>query len=91
VTAHPFSDEAGSAFPQLDPGWVDEVLLAGAAGDVCLDLGGPVSRGELRGLVAGRCRVLADAGLCGGGSVALCLAPSLAFIVNLLASWRIGA
>ena len=91
VTAHPFSDEAGSAFPHLEPEWVDEVLLAGAAGDVCLELGGPVSRGELRRLVAERQRVLADAGLRRGGSVALCLAPSLAFIVNLLASWRIGA
>jgi acyl-coenzyme A synthetase/AMP-(fatty) acid ligase len=91
VTAHPFSGEAGSAFPQLEPEWVDEVLLAGAADDVCLHLGEPVSRGELRRLVAERHRVLADAGLRRGGSVALCLAPSLAFIANLLASWQIGA
>jgi acyl-coenzyme A synthetase/AMP-(fatty) acid ligase len=82
---------AGGAYPQLDPEWVDEVLLAGAADQVCLHLGEPVSRAGLRGLVAERHRVLADAGLRRGGSVALCLAPSLAFIANLLASWQIGA
>jgi acyl-coenzyme A synthetase/AMP-(fatty) acid ligase len=70
---------------------VDEVLLAGPADDVCLHLGEPVSRAELRRLVAERHRALADAGLRRGGSVALCLAPSLAFIANLLASWQIGA
>jgi 3-hydroxy-4-methylanthranilate adenylyltransferase len=77
--------------PQLEPGWVDEVLLAGAADDVCLQLGVPVSRADLRRLVAGRGQVLAEAGLRRGGTVALCLAPSLAFIANLLAAWRIGA
>ena len=75
----------------LEPEWVDEVLLAGAADDVCLHLGEPVSRAELRRLVAERHRALAGAGLRRGGSVALCLAPSLAFIANLLASWQIGA
>jgi 3-hydroxy-4-methylanthranilate adenylyltransferase len=82
---------AGGTYPQLEPEWVDEVLLAGAAGEVCLHLGEPVSRAELRRLVAERQRALAGAGLKRGGSVALCLAPSLAFIANLLASWRIGA
>ena len=82
---------AKGAYPQLEPQWVDEVLLAGAPDDVCLYLAGPVTRAELRRLVAERHRVLADAGLRRGGSVALCLAPSLAFITNLLASWRIGA
>jgi len=79
------------AYPQLAPEWVDEVLLAGDAGDICLHLAEPVSRAELRRLVGERHRVLAEAGLRQGGSVALCLAPSLAFITNLLASWRIGA
>jgi len=74
---------AGGAYPQLEPEWVDEVLLAGPADDVCLHLGEPVSRAELRRLVADRHRGLADAGLRRGGSVALCLAPSLAFIANL--------
>jgi 3-hydroxy-4-methylanthranilate adenylyltransferase len=91
VTAHPLSRVAEGAYPQLDPEWVDEVLLAGPADDVCLYLSEPVSRGELGRLVTERHRVLADAGLRRGGSVALCLAPSLAFITNLLASWRIGA
>ena len=82
---------AGDAYPQLEPEWVDEVLLAGAADEVCLHLNEPVSRAELVRLVAERHRALADAGLRRGGSVALCLAPSLAFIANLLASWQIGA
>jgi acyl-coenzyme A synthetase/AMP-(fatty) acid ligase len=86
--AHPQQDGAHS---QLDPAWVDEVLLAGAATDICLHLAGPVSRATLRRLVAERHRALADAGLRRGGSVALCLAPSLAFITNLLAAWQIGA
>jgi len=77
--------------PQLEPEWVDEVLLAGAGDDVCLHLAEPVSRAELRRLVAERRRALADAGLQRGGSVALCLPPSLAFIANLLASWQLGA
>jgi 3-hydroxy-4-methylanthranilate adenylyltransferase len=76
---------------QLGPEWVDEALLAGAAAQVCLQLDEPVSRGDLRRLVSERHRTLADAGLQRGGSVALCLAPSLAFITNLLATWQIGA
>jgi len=86
-----YARAAGGDYPQLEPAWVDEVILAGAANDVCLHLDAPVSRGELRQLIAERHRVLADAGLRRGGSVALCLAPSLAFITNLLASWQIGA
>ena len=78
-------------YPPLEPEWVDEVLLEGAAEDVCLHLAEPVTRAELRRLVSQRHRALAEAGLRRGGSVALCLAPSLAFITNLLASWRIGA
>ena len=74
-----------------DPGWVDEVLLAGPAADPCLALGAPVSRKELRRLVADRQAGLAAAGLRAGGSAALCLPPSLAFVANLLAVWRAGA
>jgi acyl-coenzyme A synthetase/AMP-(fatty) acid ligase len=76
---------------QLDPDWVDEVLLLGKDDDVCLFLGEPVSRGTLRRLVGQRRVELTAAGLTAGGSVALCLPPSLAFVTNLLASWRIGA
>ncbi|GAA1984646.1 class I adenylate-forming enzyme family protein [Catenulispora subtropica] len=81
---------AGIQIP-TDPGWVDEVLLAGPDDQVCLVLGAPVDRAALRTLVAQRQAVLAGAGLRAGGSVALCLPPSLAFIANLLAAWRIGA
>jgi len=82
---------APNSYPQLDPAWVDEVLLAGAADEVCLHLSDPVSRSELRRLVAERHRVLAEAGLRRGGAIALCLPPSLSFITNLLAAWQIGA
>lgn len=91
VTLGPYSPVAGGAYPQLEPEWVDEILLAGAADDVCLHLNEPVSRAELGRLVADRQRALAGAGLRRGGTVALCLAPSIAFIANLLAAWRIGA
>jgi acyl-coenzyme A synthetase/AMP-(fatty) acid ligase len=91
VTEGALPQVAGGAYPQVEPDWVDEILLAGAPGEVGLHLGEPVTRGVLRRLVAERHRVLADAGLRRGGSVALCLAPSLAFITNLLASWQIGA
>ena len=82
---------AEGAYPQLEPEWVDEVLLAGGPHEVCLELAGRVTRAQLRELVAERHRALADAGLRRGGAVALCLPPSLAFITNLLAAWRIGA
>lgn len=81
----------GGAYPPLEPEWVDEVLLAGTSGDVCLQLDRPVTRAELRRLVAERRQVLTDTGLRRGGSAALCLAPSLAFIANLLACWQVGA
>jgi acyl-coenzyme A synthetase/AMP-(fatty) acid ligase len=90
VTGH-FTQVTEGVNSQLEPEWVDEVLLAGRADDVCLHLGAPVSRGELGRLVAERRRALAEAGLRRGGSAALCLPPSLAFIANLLACWQIGA
>ena len=90
MTGH-FTQVTGGANSQLEPEWVDEVLLAGRADDVCLHLGTPVSRGELGRLVTERRRALADAGLRRGGAAALCLPPSLAFIANLLACWQIGA
>lgn len=71
--------------------WVDELFLAGDARATCLHLGRPITRGELRGEVVLAQRALASAGLAAGGAVALRLPPSLAFIVNLLAAWRIGA
>jgi len=77
--------------PALDPEWVDTTLLAGADDAVCLYLDGPVDRATLRGLVAERREVLAAAGIGPGGAVALRLPPSLAYVANLLAAWRLGA
>ena len=84
--------------PALDPSWVDQVLLADAAGRPgdapALVLDAPVTRAQLRELVEQKQAVLAAAGIGRAGpgdSVALCLAPSLAFVANLLACWRLGA
>jgi 3-hydroxy-4-methylanthranilate adenylyltransferase len=79
------------AYPRLEPEWVDEVLLPGAGDHECLHLGEPITRARLRELVTVRQRALSGAGLGRGGSVALCLPPSVSFIANLLAAWRIGA
>jgi acyl-coenzyme A synthetase/AMP-(fatty) acid ligase len=73
------------------PDWVDEVLLSGADDEICLCSDHPVDRRALRQLVSQRQSVLAAAGLRAGGSLALRLPPSTAYIANLLAGWRIGA
>ncbi|GAA4681556.1 acyl--CoA ligase [Phytohabitans rumicis] len=54
-------------------------------------MGSPVDRARLRAEVLARQERLADAGLRPGGTVALRLPPSLSYIANLLAAWRIGA
>jgi acyl-coenzyme A synthetase/AMP-(fatty) acid ligase len=77
--------------PVASAGWVDETLLAGPGHDCCLVLDRPVSRAELRALVAGRQERLTAAGLRAGGVVALSLPPSLTYVAQLLAAWRIGA
>ncbi|MER7458711.1 class I adenylate-forming enzyme family protein [Micromonospora sp. NPDC126480] len=74
-----------------DPDWVDDVLFAGRPTDVCLRLPEPVDRGTLHRLVAEAQTRLAAAGLRPGGAAALRLPPSLAYVVNLLATWRSGA
>lgn len=71
--------------------WVDDVLLSGSDGDVCLNFGVPFDRAALRREVAQRQAVLEELGVRAGGSVALRLPPSLAYVANLLAAWRIGA
>jgi acyl-coenzyme A synthetase/AMP-(fatty) acid ligase len=71
--------------------WVDEYLLAGNDDQVCVRMGRPVDRRELRQLVDQQQRELAEAGLTAGGTVSLRLPPSLAFIASLLAGWRLGA
>ncbi|TDP93006.1 class I adenylate-forming enzyme family protein [Labedaea rhizosphaerae] len=75
----------------VGPDWVDELLLRGPDDDICLDVDGPVTRAALRAMVAQRQERLAAAGLGAGGSLALRLPPSLAYVANLLAGWRLGA
>ena len=70
--------------------WVDDVLLAGEASDVCFRLPTPIDRGMLRRLVRDRQSELAESGLRPGGAAALRLPPSMAFITHLLAVWRSG-
>ncbi|MFF5174582.1 class I adenylate-forming enzyme family protein [Micromonospora sp. NPDC000089] len=74
-----------------DPSWVDDVLLAGPPTGVCLRLPEPVDRALLRRLVGEAQERLRAAGLRPGGAAALRLPPSLAYVVNLLATWRTGA
>src|SRR4051812_43591005 len=73
------------------PEWVDEILLSGADKAICLRPDGPIDRATLRQMVAERQSRLVAAGLAAGGALALRLPPSLAYIANLLAGWRIGA
>jgi acyl-coenzyme A synthetase/AMP-(fatty) acid ligase len=73
-----------------DGSWVDDVLLAGPDREICQWLGRPVDRRLLRELVAERQLGLASAGLRPGGTVALRLPPSVAYVVSLLAAWRSG-
>jgi acyl-coenzyme A synthetase/AMP-(fatty) acid ligase len=75
----------------LDGSWVDEYLLSGRDSDICLLLDESVSYGGLAAQVKARAGELAEAGLRPGGAVALRLPPSLAYVVSLLAAWRVGA
>lgn len=77
--------------PGLAASWVDRVLLTGPDPEPCLRLGRPLTRAELRAGVAAAEGRLRAAGLAPGGSAALRLPPSLAFVTSLLAAWRIGA
>jgi acyl-coenzyme A synthetase/AMP-(fatty) acid ligase len=71
--------------------WVDRTLFAGPETETCLHLGSPVSRAELLREVEQRQSVLEGLGVAAGGTVALRLPSSLAYVANLLAAWRIGA
>ncbi|MDM4719001.1 class I adenylate-forming enzyme family protein [Micromonospora sp. WMMA1363] len=75
----------------MDPGWVDGLLFVGRPTDVCLRLPDPVDRATLHRLVTEAQARLATAGLRPGGAAALRMPPSLAYVVNLLATWRSGA
>ncbi|MEU3561914.1 AMP-binding protein [Kitasatospora sp. NPDC006786] len=71
--------------------WVDRLLLAGPGTEECLRLGAPLDRDTLRALVEEQSDRLAAAGLGPGGTAALRLPPSVAFVAVLLACWRLGA
>ena len=63
----------------------------GSDSEVGLWLGGPVTLGALRRLVAQRQDQLRDAGIGPGASMAVWLPASLAYVSTLLASWCLGA
>lgn len=81
---HHFSVPAAAA-------WVDDLLLDGPGGTRCLHLGETITRGRLRESVIDAQRFLADQGVDRGGSVAVCLPPSVALVTHLLACLRLGA
>ncbi|MCX4390674.1 fatty acid--CoA ligase family protein [Micromonospora peucetia] len=70
---------------------MDEILLSGRSTDICFRLPEPVDRGTLRRLVVDAQARLGAAGLRPEGAAALRMPPSLAYVVNLLATWRTGA
>jgi 3-hydroxy-4-methylanthranilate adenylyltransferase len=71
-------------------GWVEDVVLAGPADEICFRLPDPIVRGKLRRLVRERQSELAQAGLRRRGAAALQLPSSMAFVTYLLAVWRSG-
>ncbi|KJS54036.1 AMP-dependent synthetase [Streptomyces rubellomurinus subsp. indigoferus] len=71
--------------------WVDTLLLAGPEAEECLHLGAPLDRAALRALVDEQGERLTAAGLGPGGTVALRLPPSVAFVAVLLACWQLRA
>jgi len=79
------------AVGDVGPNWVDDVLLAGDGDQLAFSHPQPVRRAELAELVALRRQALVAAGLRPGGAAALWLAPSLAYVANLLATWQLGA
>src|SRR5947208_2592945 len=83
--------ELSAARDPLAGTWVDDILLTGGGDDCCLWLREPISRQQLRVTIEDRQHRLTAAGLRAGGSVVLCLPPSVEYVANLLAVWRIGA
>lgn len=82
---------SGSAGAASTGAWVDDVLLAGPDDQPCLWFDRPVTRARLRSLVSRHQDDLATAGLRAGGTIALRMPPSLAYVAMLLAAWRSGA
>ncbi|MFG1649771.1 class I adenylate-forming enzyme family protein [Micromonospora sp. NPDC049275] len=83
-------DQSTGNLTAENPGWVDDVLFSGRPTDVCLRLPEPIDRVTLHRLVTAAQDRLTAAGLRPGGAAALRLPPSLAYVVNLLATWRAG-
>ncbi|MET8366791.1 class I adenylate-forming enzyme family protein [Micromonospora sp. NPDC049580] len=84
-------DQSTGNLTAEDPGWVDDILFSGHPTDVCLRLPESIDRVTLHRLVTAAQDLLIAAGLRPGGAAALRLPPSLAYVVNLLATWRTGA
>lgn len=82
---------SGSVGAKSTGAWVDDVLLSGPDDRPCLWFDRPVTRAQLRSLVSRDQDDLAAAGLRAGGTIALRLPPSLAYVATLLAAWRSGA
>src|ERR1022692_164338 len=81
----------GMVFPAVEsPEWVDRELLAGSPADVCMWIGGPVTRRDLIRLVDERQQELSAAGLRAGGTVSLHVPPPLGSVARPLAAWRVG-
>ena len=66
-------------------------MFTGHDDDTCLDVGAPITLGELRREVEQRQSVMERLGVTAGGTVALRMPPSAAYVANLLAGWRLGA
>jgi 3-hydroxy-4-methylanthranilate adenylyltransferase len=71
--------------------WVDDFLLSGPDDEVCLWLGGPVSRSDLRRAVTQRQNLLREVGVGPVHSVAMQQAAGLDHVATTLAVWRLGA
>lgn len=91
MTDRPYRPPVAAGSLPVSGGWVDELLLAGDERQICLQIGRPVSRQELRQLVGRQQDLLAAAGLAEGGTVSIHLPPSLGYAATLLAAWRLGA
>ncbi len=85
------TQQTESAIAAIAASWVDDVLLSGPDDQLAFSAPTPLDRAELRRLVAQRREALAGAGLRPGGAAALRLAPSIAYVANLLAVWQLGA
>lgn len=85
------TQQTDTAIAAIAASWVDDVLLAGPDSQLTFATPVAVTRAQLRELVAQRREALRAAGLRPGGAAAIRLAPSIAYVANLLATWQLGA